>query len=866
MRSEGGASPSGGRAPARSGAGTFAARDVAWFSRTAALAVGAVAATEAIAVALGLFPRAAVPLTLAITAAMLAVGWAVAATGRAWPAIWIDVVAFAIIAIPGSAVFPLMFVTIVALPAATTVVTVPFLQGGRLWAMLAIVWAISIGGAAVGLVAWPPAGSDRAGTIAAVISLVVIGLVASWQLVRVSDAFRHDRDSALLAEAQYRALFEGSPAASIVFDTETMTVREVNAAAERLFGTGRDTLRGRMMADLVHPTAQAIYASRMDRMRTDEPIPVPAGVRMRRADGTPVEVEGASMPIRFDGRPARLTVLLDVTEQRRLADAAAEAAVRLEEAQSIAHVGSWSVDVGPSGLEDGMLTWSTEALRILGLPATTGPVPGSAFYALVHPDDVEVLRSASRAAESRGAAFELEHRIIRPDGQVRLVREHGRLVRDVDGRLLRHAGTIEDVTDRRELERRLAAAERLEAVGRLASGIAHDFNNLLTVIAGNAEIALMEIGPEGAARDPVEAIILATRRSATITGDLLTFTRRPRSDPRPVRLDEAVDALAPAIRDLVAPRATVVVTHDPEPAVVLIDRAALERIVVNLVVNARDAMTDRGTITLSTGRRVHGDGAGDGDVRAVLAVADTGSGMSPEVIARAFEPFYSTKRDTGPIASDGPLGGSGLGLSIVAGLVDEAGGRVELESVLGTGTTFRIILPLAGSREPAADARGPLVQAAGTAGVPAAATSLAVAAAPGSVAGSTAILLVEDDADVATFVASALRAAGYGVTVAASADEAWERFLARRGDVEDAPGAARVDVVVSDVVMPGMSGAELARRLAARHPPVPVVLMSAYAAEVDGMAAAAGPVTLLDKPFTVATLLAAVERAVASAG
>jgi hypothetical protein len=570
------------------------------------------------------------------------------------------------------------------------------------------------------------------------------------------------------------------------------------------------------------------------------------GARHRRLDGTPIDVEGASMLIPFDGHPARLSIVIDATERRRLAAEAAEAAARLDEAQAVAHVGTWTIETGPAGdVEVGVLHWSAEALRILGLPPDTGGVDPVLFYSLVHPDDLPLIRDGARRTAEDGERYDVEHRVVRPDGGIRLVHERGDVVRDADGRVARFLGTIEDVTDRRELERRLEAAQRMETIGRLASGVAHDFNNLLLVISGNAEIALEDIPAGHPAREPVEAIASAAFRSAGITRELLAFARRQRADPRPIRLDAAVDELLPAIRDLVPPTVQVDVEHAADAPVVVVDQAGLERILVNLATNARDAMPEGGTLAISTAVRV----LPDGTLRGVLTVTDTGTGMAPEVIERAFEPFYSTKREPGAGPAVRLQGGSGLGLAIVAGLVQDAGGTIEVDSRVGHGSTFRVLLPVS-AELPDAEGDEP--------------------AAP-PVRREARILLVEDDAHVAAFVRTALASAGHDVVAVASAEDAWGILAGGPEAGADGPDAGGPDpddrlfgLVLTDIVMPGMGGAELARRLADRSPHIPTILMSGYTDEVESLTAASRPAAFLDKPFTVAALLASVDAALAA--
>jgi two-component system cell cycle sensor histidine kinase/response regulator CckA len=823
--------------------------DVLWFARAATILVAVSVGIEVLALVLGLFDRPAAPAILVVTVAGLALAWLVASRGLGWPAVWIAVGAYLWAAIAGAIWLPTFFITVLALPAAATLAAVPFLRGRRLVAMLALVWGIAIAAVGIGLALHPPAGSDAAGIVATILSLVLVAAFATLQLVRVSEAFRRDRDVARVSEARYRALFEGSPVATLVFDPETLRILAANGAAEETYGASRAELLELTTRDLVAPSFLAAFDAARDRYRSDDLMAIPPGARHRRLDGTVIDIEGSSMLVSFDGRPARLSVVLDVTEQRRLAAEAAEAAVRLDEAQAVAHVGTWSLDaVRDHDVEGGTLRWSVEALRILGLPPDTETVDSVYFYTLVHPDDLALVRTAVRETGDRGAAYDLEHRIVRPDGEVRLVHERGDVVRDGDGRVVRFVGTIEDVTERRELERRLEAAQRLETIGRLASGVAHDFNNLLLVISGNAEIALEDLGPDHPAREPVEAIASTALRSAGITRELLAFARRQRADPRPIRLDEAVDDVLPAIRDLVPPTVSVEVRHAAAAPVVVVDQAALERILVNLATNARDAMPGGGTLTISTGLRTMADGA----VRGVLAVTDSGMGMAPDVIDRAFEPFYSTKRAPGASPAVRFQGGSGLGLAIVAGLVEDAGGAIELESRVGHGSTFRILLPVS--------------------------TEAPVQVGPELAAGAdrrcASILLVEDDGLVAAFVRTALASAGHAVTLAATADEAWEDHLAPSMGAIEAAGPAddarpdddepAFDLVISDIVMPGIGGAELARRLATRQPRIPTILMSGYTDEVEALTAVARPTAFLDKPFTVAQLLGAVDRALAA--
>ncbi|HEU4569482.1 MAG TPA: ATP-binding protein, partial [Gemmatimonadales bacterium] len=366
-------------------------------------------------------------------------------------------------------------------------------------------------------------------------------------------------------------------------------------------------------------------------------------------------------------------------------------------------------------------------------------------------------------------------------------------------------------------EEQLRQSQRLESLGRLAGGVAHDFNNLLTVILGNLALVRGELPDDSTAAEDIGMAERAARRASELTRKLLTFARRQSVAPQVLELQQQLRDLEAIFKRLVGEDVRLVGDHAPGLWPVLMDPGHLEQVVTNLVVNARDAMPDGGTITLRTrnvtfsGDRPNPGGLPPGEY-VQLEVTDSGTGMGPDVLARIFEPFFTTKE---------PGKGTGLGLATVYGIVHQAGGHVDVRSTPGLGSTFIVLLPRAadGTRAPRDPGATPL---------------------PGFGRGER-VLLVEDEDAVRQVAVRALSDRGYRVVAAESAESALRRL----------DDGTPIDLLVTDVVMPGMGGKALAERLLARWPELPVLFVSGYTAEerLEGLLAREG-VQLLAKPFT----------------
>jgi two-component system, cell cycle sensor histidine kinase and response regulator CckA len=381
---------------------------------------------------------------------------------------------------------------------------------------------------------------------------------------------------------------------------------------------------------------------------------------------------------------------------------------------------------------------------------------------------------------------------------------------------------IRDVTERRMLEERLRHAQRLETVGQLAGGVAHDFNNLLTAVGGNAEVLKRHLDP--AVRESAGEILEAYERSAALTRQLLAFGRRDVRQPAPMDIGDTVANMARLVDRVLGEQHPLVISRDTNVRVVA-DRSQIEQVLLNLATNARDAMPQGGPVNVAVRALTKDDAQKLGSQlppsqQALLEVRDTGTGMAPEIRARIFEPFFTTK----------PRGqGTGLGLSTVHGIVGQSGGQITVESAPGEGSCFRVFLPLATD-------------------TPANPRDAATSTPPG---GTERVLVVEDDTEVASLAKRVLSQAGYDVAVAINAEQAMLTPWAQGG---------RIDLLLTDVVMPGLPGTDLADALRARQPGLRVLYMSGYFDE----ASIHGSVprdALLNKPFTANTLLSRVRNA-----
>jgi PAS domain S-box-containing protein len=511
-------------------------------------------------------------------------------------------------------------------------------------------------------------------------------------------------------------------------------------------------------------------------------------------------------------------------ERHQATKALMQSEKQLRRALEAARMGSWFWSV-----QDNRLSWDDNLRQLYALSPEERVATHQEFLERVHPDDRTSVDSAMEKVLKEGGDLDYEFRVLLPDGRVRWIANQGEVRRDEQGRAVYMTGVSSDVTERRVAEDRLRQAHRMESVGRLAGGVAHETNNQMSIVLGSADFILQRPDVPEAVRADVEFIRKAAERTAAVTAQLLAFSRRQILKPELLDLNAVVTGWEPVLRRIMGEDCVVKLRLSTEPALVRADPGQLEQVLLNLALNARDAMPRGGRITVETfrteltgayARSRPATAIRPGDY-AVLAVSDTGHGMDKETLSHIFEPFFTTK---------GVGQGTGLGLSTVYGIVKQSDGYVWVYSEPGQGTTFKIYLPLKTGAVPATRRdSAPLRSRAGE-----------------------SILLVEDDAPVRSMMRRALEGAGYGVLEAGGAAEALD-ILART--------SGRISLVLTDVVMPGVSGRELADRIAELIPGTPVLFTSGY---TDGEIVRRGllepGVAFIQKPLTPAALVRAVRE------
>jgi two-component system cell cycle sensor histidine kinase/response regulator CckA len=620
---------------------------------------------------------------------------------------------------------------------------------------------------------------------------------------RVEDALR-------AAEQLFRRAFDDAPIGMALIDLEGRWLR-LNRAISQMLGRSEQELRTTQLSELNHPDDRRLDRPLIKELLSGRRRSFALEKRYVHADGHLIHALVHVSLMHGDGeRPLYfLCQLVDITERRR---AEAERNAAQERMQAI-------IDNSPAlvivkDLEQRYLLVNRRWEAITGLRGddvlghTSGEVLGGRS-----PDQDDVDREVIRSGEVRETMATMPS--LEGEEITFLVVKFP--LRDAEGQLYAVCTIATDITERRrsaeeraELEARLVQAQRLESVGQLAGGVAHDFNNLLSVILTCVGFATRELPADNPVREDVEEIGRAADRAAALTRQLLMFSRREVVTPQIVDVSALVRDLERLLNRTLSERVALRISCGPDVVPVLIDPRQLEQVLVNLAVNARDAMPEGGTLSIAVGGT-------DGGVR--ITVADDGVGMPPEVQERAFEPFFTTKE-----AGEG----TGLGLASVHGVVTDAGGTIDISSEVGGGTVVAIFLPAAAADATDADEPSP---------------------APLSAPGSARVLVVEDQDPVRRQACRILEDHGYVVRQAGSGDEAlagWEP----------------VDVLITDVVMPGMGGHQLAEAARKREPGLRVVYMSGHTDDVlVHDSARQRDIAFVQKPFTRDSLLQAVAQA-----
>ena len=637
-------------------------------------------------------------------------------------------------------------------------------------------------------------------------------------------------------------LLEAVPDATLVVNQEGV-ILQINSQIEHLFGYTRDELIGQPVETLV-PERQRPQHQHHRQHFGDEPRirRMGAGLDLhgRRRDGSEFPVEISLSPVPTSNGTMVLSAIRDISDRKRIEEELRRTHKELEERKDrqlrqsqtrLALIVDSSQDAIIGKTLDGIIThWNKGAEHIYGYKAEE-----------VIGKPITVLAPAERASEIAEILAKIRSgQSVEHFESVRVAKDGHRLnvsvtvspIRDADGRIVGASTIARDITAQKRAEDQLRQAQKMEAVGRLAGGVAHDFNNILGIITACSELLRSRVETEGVPPEYVDNIREAAKRGANLTRQLLAFSRRQAAQPQVLNLGGRLKELSKLLRPLMGDDVEVSLVERSESAVVEIDPGHLDHVVINLAVNARDAMPHGGRLIVETAA-VEFDEAfalqhppAKAGSHVMLAISDNGCGMDQATVTRIFEPFFTTKE----------LGqGTGLGLATVYGIVQQSGGHIWVYSEPGRGTTFKIYLPSAAHK---------------------------VGLAPEDMAedelprqdGRT-ILLVEDDDLMRRLARQMLEEHGYRILEAHDGAAA----LAQLATQPDG-----VDLMLTDVVMPGMSGPELALRLVDSHPQMRIVYMSGYTGELISADAGFSTGTpLLEKPFTRAALLKAIHAALA---
>jgi two-component system cell cycle sensor histidine kinase/response regulator CckA len=628
--------------------------------------------------------------------------------------------------------------------------------------------------------------------------------------------------SAAFTAARLAAIVESSDDA-IVSKKLDGTILTWNVSAERIFGYSAAEMVGDTVFRLIPPELHEVERDILRRVSQGEHIARLETIR-RHKNGTLFPIELSISPVRDETGAivGASSIKRDISERRRSLETAARLAAIVESSEDA---------IVSKTLDGTVLTWNAAAERMYGYQASE--IIGHTIYALIpgelQKDEQDILTSVARGEHV--AHYETVRR--RKDGRLVNISLTLSPVYDGAGSIIGLSSIQRDITERMRAQEALRQAAKMEAIGMLAGGLAHDFNNQLYAVSGFAHFISRDPGLSPSSRQDLLELQKVSERMASLTRQLLAFARQQVLSPEVLDLNAAVEDTRPMLQRLIGSNMNIQLALAPGPKWVRVDRAQLVQVLLNLVINARDAMTGGGRILLRTSTTEVGRGhafdrlniAVEPGAYAELAVSDTGKGIPAEHLPHIFEPFYTTK-EVGV--------GTGLGLATVEGIVAQSGGYIQVESTTGRGTTIRLLLPLTAE---------PTVKQ-GTAG-PARKSSAA----------RGRILVVEDEDPVRTIVMRTLQAQGYEVLGARDGREALR-------ELEEIGGA--VNLVLSDIVMPGMGGRQLATELHRRYRRIPVVWMSGHTRETELQKGEIGKdEPFLHKPITPEVLLEMVSAVIA---
>ncbi len=633
-----------------------------------------------------------------------------------------------------------------------------------------------------------------------------------------SERTQADAYPAALAAFRLAAIVEASDDA-IVSKLLDGTIVGWNASAERIFGYTAAEILGSSIYRLIPPELRHEEEGILDRVSRGEQIVRYETARVRK-DGSVIPIELTVSPVRDSSGAivGAASIKRDVSERQRAVETHARLAAIVETSDDA---------ILSKTLDGTVVSWNAAAERVYGY--TAAEVVGKSIELLV-PEELkgeeqQILKRVARGEDV--AHYETVRR--RKDGADIHVSLTISPIRDRSGVIVGASSIQRDITERKRNEAALRQASKMEAIGRLSAGLVHDFNNQLHAVSGFANFAARDPNLGAAARQDLLQIQKAAERMASLTRQLLAFSRQQILAPEVLELNTVISDIHPMLQRLIGADVEVQLTFGNGPKWVRLDRAQLVQVLMNLVINARDALPDEGrimvrteTLEVSPGQLLDRSGLPiEPGAYAELVVQDTGIGIAPEHLPRIFEPFYTTKQ----------IGrGTGLGLATVAGIVSQSGGHIQVESAVDRGTSIRILLPLTRPPEPSAPVESPVRGMRPHTG--------------------RRVLVVDDEELVRSVVARALLGEGYDVVKARDGKEAIDCL-------EQVGGS--IDLIIADVVMPVMGGRELGEEIEQRYPAIPLIWMSGHPRE-DSLPRMSSDQLFLQKPISNELLLQTVAQ------
>ena len=623
------------------------------------------------------------------------------------------------------------------------------------------------------------------------------------------------------SEERYRLVTEHIHDAVFLLDLENRFTFG-NGRVEELTGYRLHELEGRPISVVLTPEGTRAAAARSDTLRAGHDVPLFYETELIRKDRTKISVEVNSTSVVRGGEIiARLAVARDITQRKQ-----AEAAVRESEERFRATFEQAAVGIAHADIAGRWLRMNQQLCEILGY--TQEELRTLTFQEITHPDDLDTdLTAHRRLLANEIQSYATEKRFVKKGGSIVWVHLTVSFARDAAGEPQYWIAVIQDISERKRLEQELLHAQKLEGVGQLAGGIAHDFNNVLTVIIGRSYLILRRLRPADPLYRHFEVIQKTADRAAGLTQQLLAFSRKQVLQPKVVDLNMLVGQSATMLTRLIGEDIELTFVPGEDLGRVRVDPGQLEQVIVNLAVNARDAMPQGGRLTIETGNVALDETYAARHVGVVpgahvmLAVSDTGTGMDAATKARMFEPFFTTK---------GPGEGTGLGLATAYGIIAQSGGHVRVYSEVGSGTSFKMYLPRVSGPADTLEAAAPIAMPSGV----------------------ETILLIEDEEEVRKLAREVLEQCGYTVLEASVGSDAM--LMAQRH-------AGTIELLLTDVVMPRMSGRALAEHITAVRPEIRVLFMSGYTdAAIVRHGVLEPEIDFIQKPFTPTALALKVRR------